>query len=731
MDKRKLTELLVEHKEKALGDHTFTPTCKQIALIGILSFFVFACLENIVCMTSIKMNWQYYLVSFSVWLILGLVAFSFSCIIQAAIKKIFRNSWSTTWLLVFILFLPNMIYTVLQAARRTWRFNNFSKFALLLLVFVAFTLAIRYVHGIIKNNQGKAGVDVALIVLVWGFFSIFGTLIVGAELQNEHWVLNILVLVTFHFIIPFLIAFSIRRWKLIKPHFKILTACGLLVAFVILSNIIVTPFLLEVAYGQSGALPGASPASGVKKRPNIVLIVMDTARAANMSLYGYKRQTTPRLQEFAHDAVVFQNAISSAPWTLPAHATLFTGLPSYLHFATNSDNMEYPPVPLAEHYDTLAEILHSNGYKTGAVVANTAVLSPKFGLSQGFEFFWWGKVKTASLFIDSVFRGISSYFPSISIDFINTICGLSDLNNAACINQVSLSWIKNHTLTKRPWLLFINYMETHGTTYLPSPFSDMFSVLPHQNYILRNPATGLPKRLDPRFVEEKCGWYDNEMACLDFEIGELLNRLKECKLYNDTLIVVTSDHGELLGEHEDFGHSYWLYQELLHVPLIVKYPQGKNGGQTSGKAVQNSDIFAEILEQAGIALPPDIMGQPFAMVDHLIFSEAERNPKWAKKWSVKYKYKHNLKAIYSKVFNHLKLIHSDNGKNELYDICMDSGEKNKLIDSNKTATILGELENYLGALNALREKFLKKQPSRQKKLDLETLNRLRALGYLN
>lgn len=733
MAKQKLTELLEEHKEKALGEHTFSPTYKQIALIGILSFFIFACLENIVCVASVRLYWQYYLVSYAAWLFLALIAVSFSCAIQAAIRKIFGKSWPLTWLFVFILFLPNIIYTALQSNQGMWWFNYFSKFAVLSMVFMAFPLAIRYVHGIIKNNQGKVGVDTILIVLVWGFSSIFGTLIVGAELHSDHWALNIFVLVTFKFIIPFLIAFSIRWRKLSKPHCQILTACGWLVALVVLCNTIVTPFLLRIAYDQSESLPDSFPAtSGVKKRPNIVLIVMDTARAANMSLYGYKQRTTPRIQEFAHDALVFKNAISSAPWTLPAHAALFTGLPSYLHFATYSYNAENKGVPLAQHYNTLAEILFANGYETGAVVANTGFLSPQYGLNQGFEFFWWGKPRARNLLAYSLIQEISISYPAFPINFVKSICGFSDYNDATYINQISLNWLQNHTRANRPWLLFINYMETHGTTYLPSPFSHLFPVS-SQLYLPgswpRDQETGLAKWLDSRSLDRSRGWYDNELAYLDYEIGRLLNRLKEGKLYDDAMIVITSDHGELLGEHEEFGHRFWLYQELLQVPLIVKYPRGENGGQANKKTVLNSDVFAEILEQSGVALPTDIMAQPFAKSNHPVFAEVDPNPEFAKKWPNTYN--QNLQAFYSKMFDHLKLINSDNGKNELYDISRDSGEKSKLLDSNQTGPILVELENFLDALNPLREKFQKKQPNWQKKFDPDTLNRLRALGYLN
>jgi arylsulfatase A-like enzyme len=720
---------------KIAANH-FSPSGKQIAFFGLLSFFVFACLENIVCLAALNLYWPYYLVSFTLWLFLALLSITLLLAIHAALSKIFRKSWPPPWLLVFVLFLPNILYTALQVKNigMPFQLNSFSKFALFFLVLTAYIPAIRYVRSIIKGNHEKVGIDIFGLLLAWGFSSIFGTLITGAELQGTHWLLNTLILVAFHFIIPFLNAFFSRRRKFTKAHFVILNACGCLAALLVLSNIFVAQLIQKAAYGQAKALAASPPApSPVNKRPNILLIVMDAARAESMSLYGYKRQTTPYLDEFAHDAVVFQNAISSSSWTLPAHATLFTGLPGYLHFATFTKKVADPVVPLAGHYDTLAEILHGKGYKTGAVTANTLFVSPKYGLNQGFEFFWWGRVRSASLFTSSILQMIAIYFPVDLIYSAKKLCGLPDNNSAAKINRISLKWLRGQTQSNKPWFLFVNYMETHGTPYLSAPFSHKFSLPPRLHmpgrWQQRDPKTGLPRRLDRLFMEEARGWYDNEMAGLDHEIGQLLNRLKKLKIYDDTLIVITSDHGELLGEHDEFGHGNWLYQELLHVPLIVKNPREKNGGQVNEKTVQNSDVFAEILDQAGVALPPAIVGQPFAKADHVILSEVKPNPEYAIAWPARYR--QNLQSIYSQVFTHYKLIRSDNDKIELYDIHLDENEKNNLIDANKNETILAELEKFLAVLNAQRVKLYKKQPTLQGKLDPDTLRKLRTLGYLN
>ena len=129
---------------------------------------------------------------------------------------------------------------------------------------------------------------------------------------------------------------------------------------------------------------------------------MDTTRAVNMSLYNYHKPTTPNLEEFSSESVVFTNAIATAPWTLPSHASLFTGLPSSMHGATHGNTIERHGLPLQDHFVTLAEILTKNGYTTGAVVSNI-VLAPVSGLNQGFDYYWWGSCRNSSLILRKLY----------------------------------------------------------------------------------------------------------------------------------------------------------------------------------------------------------------------------------------------------------------------------------------------------------------------------------------
>lgn len=189
-------------------------------------------------------------------------------------------------------------------------------------------------------------------------------------------------------------------------------------------------------------------------------------------------------------------------------------------------------------------------------------------------------------------------------------------------------------------------------------------------------------------------------------------------LYDETTIVVTSDHGELLGEHNYFGHGFLLYQQLLYVPLIAKYPFEKHDGKIIYKTVQNTDIFAELLVQAGITVPSNIQGQLFSEVEHPIISEVKRKPYNEIKWSNRYN--QDLIAIYSKQLPSLKLIRSSDGQKELFDIKSDPMELNNIFDSRKIQIIEEELDRYLYSLSKL--KAIKQT--------LEAKKRLFALGYI-
>jgi arylsulfatase A-like enzyme len=692
---------------------------KKIVLLGFLACFIFACIENFIFYFTSELYWQYYMFSTALWLfvsiiinfsLLGLYVMAKNLIPCSRLKRYHSNFFLV---LVVFLFSPHFFYTIILTLKRMpGKFYTISNLGVILIILLLLTPLWYYSYNFLKDRKKSIISNSILIVLLTGFSSVFGVIVLGSEFQSEQWLFAILVIILFNTLIPFFLIYILRLSRKLKLTGRMITTGCLLMAEVFLGISLINPVLRNLAFGQRNSYNLNRERKRNKNLPNIILITMDTARAANMSLYGYKRPTTPNLEQFARDAVVFKNAISSAPWTLPSHASLFTGLPSCLHLATHGKTREKFVFPLGEEHETLSEILSSRGYKTGSVIANTSYLAPWTGLSQGFDYYWWGKASSQSLLPVIFLTG--TYTPPENDTNLKWVYGISDVASAKRINRVSIDWILSNNKKKHPWFLFINYMETHGMAYLPSPYSEMFTSPPML-------AFG-PK--DEKSLSKVRAWYDNQIAYLDYEIGRLLNKLKEQNAYNNTLIIVTSDHGELLGEHGDFGHEYWLYQELLHVPLIVKYPGGKRRGEVIRELVQNIDVFAEILGCVGLPLPPYIQGQPFDKVDHPVFSEVYLSPCLSEKKLLTYA--QNLRSIFSRELDFFKLIRSNKGERELYNIAIDPGEKNKIDDPDRIKIVESELDHYLDSLT----KYMKKRTHKSKKLSKETLDRLRSLGYI-
>ncbi len=299
-------------------------------------------------------------------------------------------------------------------------------------------------------------------------------------------------------------------------------------------------------------------------RPDVVLIVLDTVRADHLSVYGYAVDTTPNLARFADGAVRYQQAIAPSSWTLPSHASMFTGLLPTEHRAHNVRlHGRWNIHPLEEGFETLAEVLSAYGYYCGGVVANTGCLSREFGVHQGFHYYddhsgpslAAAKPKTISpsLWICHMYQ---CFVDSWRMDWSRS---------AEEINRDVVRWL-NHTVAA-PRFLFVNYLDAHAPYH-------------------RHPELALTRRQGPsvaggiRLAAERAedAWrYDQEIAYLDAQLGALFDELRSRRLYDNALIIVTSDHGEAFGEHDNVGHGQTVYQEEIRVPLLVKYPASVTG----------------------------------------------------------------------------------------------------------------------------------------------------------
>jgi arylsulfatase A-like enzyme len=345
------------------------------------------------------------------------------------------------------------------------------------------------------------------------------------------------------------------------------------------------------------------PASGAK---NVVLVVWDTVRAYDLSLYGYSRDTTPNLKRWARSGVKYDRAIAPAPWTYPSHTCFFTGQWPYRLNSQWQFILDDPSPTLAEH-------LVKKGYQTAGFSANTNCCSYEGGLARGFAHFEDYVLSPQSL----LGRTVPGKWLLEAITDLNDICDIKwvrlQSRKASEINSAFLNWLDGRR-ADRPFFAFLNYFDAHEP-YLPPPqYLGRFGILPsswRDYYFLLN-YVGLqkdPKRARDVLMARDC--YDDCIAYLDEQLGRLLDELRGRGILDNTVVIITSDHGEAFGDHGSTGHSYTAYLDELHVPLVVLAPEAP-----AGRVVKNSvslrDLPATVVDLLGIAADSPFPGHSLA-----------------------------------------------------------------------------------------------------------------------
>ena len=498
------------------------------------------------------------------------------------------------------------------------------------------------------------------------------------------------------------------------------------------------------------------PVGELRDKPNLILITMDTTRADHLSCYGYHRKTTPHLDEFAEGSVLFKNTYSPSSWTLPAHASLFTGMYPAKHGArVNSDFTRYLLLRygtelkagfginsqgiagqstryLEEENTTLAELLLAKGYKTAGVIAGPWCLE-KFGLGQGFTFYdntLYNPDYDVAYF---ALCKIVGRFVSL-LDFV-TKYGIEDWGKTASqVNEVAFNWLeKNYT---QPFFLFLNYFDPHHPYSPPKPFDGLFSngnkdlvenfnnpegvlgFIKGQRRLL-HAVLNLQHKLSEVERNVLVSQYDGEIRYLDYHINRLFQKLKRLKIYDNTMIIVTSDHGESFGSHDIITHGYSLYQEELKIPLIIKYPSSQPLKGVVDNLVSLVDILPTIMSTLGFSVGGDVQGKILPDAGHSIIAESYNN--WRKILLHGHRFNRDLKAYYDGPF---KYIWGSNGC-ELYNIENDPQELNNLIKEmpKKAREMQALLDDWSTS-------FIPVISSKFTKVDKITEESLRALGYL-
>lgn len=315
---------------------------------------------------------------------------------------------------------------------------------------------------------------------------------------------------------------------------------------------------------------GCSFAASAEKReplPNVILISIDTLRPDHLGAYGYTKGTSPALDQFRRESVLFRTVIASAPSTLASHASIFTSLAPQHHGALHSKS-----IPLAQNLVTLTEVLREGGYRTSAVVGGGQI-APEYGLNQGFESY---EVIDDSSFDEIVER---------ATPFLQRSKG-------------------------KPFFLFLHTYEVHHP-YTPLPedlkrFEPVAksSLPPHIEIELLKDINWRGKRITDADRAHIVNTYDAEIFSMDRAFRRLVHELRRLGLYDNSIIVFTSDHGEEFGEHGVMGwHSHTLYEELLRIPLIIRFPGGAHAGKEISGLVRSVDIAPMILDTTGVPHP--------------------------------------------------------------------------------------------------------------------------------
>ena len=373
--------------------------------------------------------------------------------------------------------------------------------------------------------------------------------------------------------------------------------------------------------GREAGRPGPPAGS-----PNVLVIVLDTVRADHLSLYGYRRPTTPALQGLAERGIRFEEARATAPWTLPSHASLFTG--RWPHELAVKWLTPWPG-----NFPTLAEYLGSHGYATAGFVANTLYCSYDTGLGRGFTHYEDYVLEGLSPFrtvylgdlaltaLAHLVRNLGSSLDPGPIrawqeSLLRLVLTPDHLTrDAGSINRQFLDWFARRPQPGRPFFVFLNYFDTHAPYLLPPGASYRFGLKPQSpaDYQVLDQWPYLDKlELPPRYRTLAQDSYDNCLAHLDQRLGELLEELQRRGALDQTLVIVTADHGEGLGEHELFDHGESLYRPEIRVPLVMVLPQGRRRGVVVNDPVSLRDLPATIADLVGLGTGAPFPGRSLA-----------------------------------------------------------------------------------------------------------------------
>jgi len=520
-----------------------------------------------------------------------------------------------------------------------------------------------------------------------------------------------------------------------RRGFRLATGAAVIITLVAGFCFARSPLLNPGAY----RVAPANEEDSTPKRTNVLWIVLDAVRADRLGIYGYDVPTTPFLNEWAQRSVVFNRAIANGIWTLPTHASMFTGLPACTHGCGFKTDF------LDESFRTVSDVLRENGYATGCF-SNNPFVGPQTNLSKGFDtpliVYHFQRATRFSLALLCEKLGLTPPVPWLDLDY-----------GAALTNCLVARWLDAHA--DAPVFVFINYMEAHLPYRMPKRYRQLF--LPSEgvrrSYELRRRAygkledwLGFDANVDgyehmlPSDREVIKRQYEAGLRYLDDRVREVIEIFRWRGLLDNTLVVITADHGEYLDTHGMWSHHFLAYQDVIHVPLLLR-TSGHTDPQRVEACVQLSDLYPTVLRAAlgsGAVAPGrharDLLevaaggAEQRIAISEYFGPQPSTKPRLLAKRDPKLR--HRAAAQLAAVDSRFKFIRSGDRTRELYDLAVDAGELNNLEYSHwKEAERLDRHIDWW--LQVVPKYQPKRKPDRVEGPGRDMMKLLKGLGYIS
>ena len=512
-----------------------------------------------------------------------------------------------------------------------------------------------------------------------------------------------------------------------KPRF----AYAFLFFSLVTGSLIVTQYAFQAKNHVISSLPRTDQFQNGKGaiNKNVMIVLVDCLRADHLGCYGYTRKTSPFLDHIARSGITFENCIAPSSWTVPSVVSLFTGVYPQQHGVNTLGTI------IPEDLSMLQEIMEKNGVETAAFTTND-FLRPQFGYAEGFSHYidhylepeFKEYLASRLFFLNALLHFKNNFFYPFSVDPGGArwwSIGFPPFNHekrsAGRVTDDVLQWIETHR--DKPFYVYLHYMDVH------SPYdATWYSPFDREKYATQDERGKL------------INTYDGRIAYVDRQIKRIWEELVKLNVSENTLLIVTADHGEELYDHGGTGHCTTLYDELIRVPLIVINPSLSEGDRKVKTQVQLIDLPATVLDFLDLQIPKEMMGQSllpliagvppqpgpsFALSYTTRGRKSLRTEEGRVLWKEKV-WRQDIVLNSLRVDNEWKIIVGNDGRTEFYNLKEDAKEKNglKKIEKNKAMGLKKKLMEESSGL----ENYVPTQ--KKPELSPDTKNRLRALGYL-